>query len=46
MRTFRCFLCTGQPAFTVSDKQDPAKEYQVHYMTYHYKEPQDATQKR
>jgi hypothetical protein len=46
MRTFRCFLCTGQPTFSVSDKTDPSKEFQVHYMTYHYKEPKDATQER
>jgi hypothetical protein len=46
MGYYKCFLCMGQPTFKVSDNKDSWEESHKHYMTYHYKEPQDATQER
>lgn len=46
MGYFKCFLCLGQPTFPVKDNQDSYKESHKHYMTYHFKEPQNATQER
>lgn len=46
MGWYKCFLCIGQPTFKLSDNKDSFKESQKHYMTYHFKEPEDATQER
>jgi hypothetical protein len=42
MKQYRCFLCKGEPVFKVSDTADAWKESHKHYMTYHFKEPEDA----
>jgi hypothetical protein len=46
MPYYKCFLCHGQPTFNVKEGVDPWQESHKHYMTYHFKEPEDATQKR
>lgn len=46
MGYYKCFLCTGQPQFPVKQGLDPWEESHKHYMTYHFKEPKDATQER
>lgn len=46
MGYYKCFLCLGQPTFKVSDNKDSWEESHKHYMTHHFKEPEDATQER
>jgi hypothetical protein len=44
MGYFKCFLCLGQPTYPVPEKKDSWEESHKHYMTYHFKEPANATQ--
>ena len=46
MGYYKCFLCIGQPTFPVKDNQDSYKESHKHYMTYHFKGEENATQER
>lgn len=36
----------GQPTFNVKEGADPYKESNKHYMTYHFKEPENAKKER
>lgn len=44
MKTYKCFLCKGQPTFNVQDKKDAWEESHKHYMTYHFVPPKEDTQ--
>jgi hypothetical protein len=45
MGYYKCFICIGQPTFNVKEDGDSYKESYKHYMTYHFKKPEDATRK-
>lgn len=35
-RSFRCFLCPGQPITPVPDNKEPYLAAHEHYMAHHY----------